>query len=40
MCMDESPEVTLYEIYAPTVNESETITDAQKDDCGGSMILI
>ncbi len=40
MCMDESPEVTLSEIYPPTVNESETITDAQKDDGGGSMILI
>ncbi|EAQ37352.1 hypothetical protein NB311A_03554 [Nitrobacter sp. Nb-311A] len=28
------------EIYAPTVNESETIIDAQKNDGGDSMILI
>jgi hypothetical protein len=30
MCMNESPEVTLSEVYGPTVNESETITDAQE----------
>lgn len=30
MCMDESPQMTLSGVYAPTVNESETITDAQR----------
>jgi len=28
--MDESPQMTLSGVYAPTVNESETITDAQR----------
>ncbi|GAB1717195.1 MAG: hypothetical protein NTAFB05_22370 [Nitrobacter sp.] len=30
MCMDESLQMTLSGVYAPTVNESETITDAQR----------
>jgi hypothetical protein len=29
--MDESPQITLSGVYARTVNESETITDAQRD---------
>jgi hypothetical protein len=28
--MDESPQMTLSEVYAPTVNESETITNAKR----------